>query len=137
MATPTANSKYLILACDGGGIRDLITALLLQQLSNEYPDFLKQTYLYAGTSTGGIISLALACNVSADNLVTLYSDGGQIFTKSACISGSPSVDKAATHSSFATRTKFPAGIPRRKGGLLTHEYWTPLPCQIRALLALP
>jgi hypothetical protein len=91
-----ANSKYLILACDGGGIRGLITALLLQQLGKEYPDFLKQTYLYAGTSTGGIISLALACNVSADDLVTLYgTDGAQIFTPSACISGSAPIDKAA------------------------------------------
>lgn len=88
--------KYLILACDGGGIRGLITALLLQDISNNHPDFLKQTYLFAGTSTGGIISLALACNVSADELVKLYKDDGkQIFTQSTCMSGSPSFDKAA------------------------------------------
>ena len=51
----------LIVSCDGGGIRGLIVALLLQQLNSEYPDFLGRTYLHAGTSTGGIISLAMAC----------------------------------------------------------------------------
>jgi len=82
----TTNSKYLILACDGGGIRGLIPALLLQQLPSS---FLGHVYLLAGTSTGGIISLALACNVTTDEIVSLYeNDGATIFTPSSCISGS-------------------------------------------------
>ena len=67
----TTNSKHLILSCDGGGIRGLIPALLLQQLPSS---FLGQVYLLAGTSTGGIISLALACNVTVDDIVDVRRD---------------------------------------------------------------
>ncbi len=84
----TSNSKYLILACDGGGIRGLIPALLLQTLNQSFPSFLGNVYLLAGTSTGGIISLALASNVSTDEIVSLYeTDGAAIFTPSTCMSG--------------------------------------------------
>ena len=79
-------SKYLILSCDGGGIRGLIPALLLQQLPSS---FLDNVYLLAGTSTGGIISLALAANVEVSDIVSLYeTDGATIFTASSCISAS-------------------------------------------------
>lgn len=82
-------SKYLILACDGGGIRGLIPALLLQQLNKSFPSFIDNAYLLAGTSTGGIISLALASNVSTDEIVSLYeTKGATIFTPSSCIQGS-------------------------------------------------
>lgn len=87
----TSNSKYLILSCDGGGIRGLIPALLLQQLNQSFPSFLGNVYLLAGTSTGGIISLALASNVSTDEIVSLYeTHGAAIFTPSSCIQGSSS-----------------------------------------------
>jgi patatin-like phospholipase/acyl hydrolase len=85
----TSNSKYLILACDGGGIRGLIPALLLQELATSFPTFIDSAYLLAGTSTGGIISLALACNLTPTNIVNLYSnDGSEIFKLSACIQSS-------------------------------------------------
>jgi predicted acylesterase/phospholipase RssA len=94
----TSNSKHLIIACDGGGIRGLITALLLDQLNQDHPEFLSQAYLHAGTSTGGIISLALACAVPTDQLVKLYSeDGAQIFTPSACASASAATSLAAVN----------------------------------------
>jgi predicted acylesterase/phospholipase RssA len=81
-------AKYLILACDGGGIRGLVTALLLRQLDADHPGFLAQAYLNAGTSTGGMISLGLACGVSPGALVNLYqTDGTKIFTPSACRAG--------------------------------------------------
>jgi patatin-like phospholipase/acyl hydrolase len=83
-----SNSNYLILACDGGGIRGLIPSLLLQNLKENFPQLLTQhTYLFAGTSTGGIISLALACQIDPSELVGLYStDGAAIFSPSACLS---------------------------------------------------
>ena len=82
----TSDSKYLILACDGGGIRGLITAMLIQQLFKQFPSLSNQIYLLAGTSTGGIIALALACDVPPGQLVTLYStDAGNIFQQSACM----------------------------------------------------
>lgn len=77
-----STSNYLILSCDGGGIRGLITALLLQDLAGDpqTKDLLDRVDLFAGTSTGGIIALALASGVPVDQIVGLYRDGGaQIF----------------------------------------------------------
>jgi predicted acylesterase/phospholipase RssA len=114
---PTADSraapsrtKCLILACDGGGIRGLVTALLLDRLSTSHPRFLSQTYLNAGTSTGGIISLALACGVSTEQLVALYrNDGPRIFTTSAC-----------RGVSFASR---PVAAPLLPPGVAAQGWW--------------
>ena len=50
------DSNFLILSCDGGGIRGLITAMIIQELDKQIP-FLNQIDLFAGTSTGGIIAL--------------------------------------------------------------------------------
>jgi predicted acylesterase/phospholipase RssA len=81
--------RYLIISCDGGGIRGLITSLLLDRIDCNASNFLQQTYLFAGTSTGGIIALALASGLTPSQLVTLYSqDGAQIFTPSACLGSS-------------------------------------------------
>jgi patatin-like phospholipase/acyl hydrolase len=75
--------NYLILSCDGGGIRGYLSALLLQRLNNDVPIFgpnNKNIDLYAGTSTGGLIALALASGINIDNIVKLYATkGSQIF----------------------------------------------------------
>jgi patatin-like phospholipase/acyl hydrolase len=72
---------YCILSCDGGGIRGLLPALLIQQLSTDIPSFLGSVGLFAGTSAGGLVSLALASGVSIAKVVSLFqNDGGEIFT---------------------------------------------------------
>src|SRR6202022_2809208 len=59
------------------------TAVLLQRLSKQIPGFLDRADLLAGTSTGGILALALAKGMTADELVALYQDNGAlIFSKS-------------------------------------------------------
>ena len=71
---------YLILSCDGGGIRGLLTAKVIERLQKEVP-FLDKVDLFAGTSTGGIIALGLAHGLRPDELVALYRDRGpEIFT---------------------------------------------------------
>lgn len=71
---------YLILSCDGGGIRGLLSARIIQRLQAEIP-FLDQVDLFAGTSTGGLIALGLANGASPDDLVDLYRGrGAEIFT---------------------------------------------------------
>ena len=54
--------KYLILACDGGGIRGYITASVIEKLIGDprARNFLPEVRLTAGTSTGSFIALALA-----------------------------------------------------------------------------
>ena len=65
-----SHTMYRILSCDGGGIRGVITAKLLQALE---PSVLKNIDLFAGTSTGSIIALGLASGVPIDTIVELYS----------------------------------------------------------------
>lgn len=84
---------YCILSCDGGGIRGLLPALLIQQLAADIPSFLGTVSLFAGTSAGGLVSLALASGVPIANIVSLFEKKGQeIFTPFA--SNAPAVDTA-------------------------------------------
>jgi hypothetical protein len=70
---------YFILTCDGGGIRGLVTALLLEQLEKDF-GILKRVDLFAGTSTGGIIALALAGGVPLSTVSGIYeNDGARVF----------------------------------------------------------
>ncbi|MGE5558795.1 MAG: patatin-like phospholipase family protein [Bacillota bacterium] len=73
--------KYKILCFDGGGIRGILAAKLLDMLSKAVPGMLKNVRLYAGTSTGSIIALALAYGAKPEIVVRLYVDNGpDIFT---------------------------------------------------------
>lgn len=77
-----SNSNFLILSCDGGGIRGLITAIILQELDKQIP-FLDKVDLFTGTSTGGIIALGLASGIPIADVVNIYNSSGncsQIFT---------------------------------------------------------
>ncbi|RCX09584.1 patatin-like phospholipase/acyl hydrolase [Anaerobacterium chartisolvens] len=68
---------YKIICFDGGGIKGALTAKMLEMLNNVIPGMLKNVSMYAGTSTGGIISLGLALGITPDNIVQLYAENGQ------------------------------------------------------------
>ena len=78
-------AKYRILCLDGGGLRGLITARLLARL-NTHPQvagWLSTVDLFAGTSTGGILALGLACGKTPEEICTVYKErGGVIFDDS-------------------------------------------------------
>jgi patatin-like phospholipase/acyl hydrolase len=69
-----AAEPYRILSVDGGGIRGLYAAVLLELLEQEAPGFLSSVDLFAGTSTGGIIALGLASGKHPRELAALYKD---------------------------------------------------------------
>lgn len=74
---------YRILTFDGGGVRGVYTARLLERLSSEVPGFIDKVDLLAGTSTGGIIALGLASSKAPAELVSLYKDNAaRIFDSS-------------------------------------------------------
>jgi patatin-like phospholipase/acyl hydrolase len=74
---------YRIMTFDGGGVRGVYTAVLLQRLADEVPALLEQTDLLAGTSTGGIIALGLASGRTPADLVDLYqNNAAKIFDTS-------------------------------------------------------
>ena len=76
-------ATYRILSLDGGGIRGVLTAAVLQRLQEKVPGLIDNADLIAGTSTGGILALALAFGKSPTELRDLYYNRcGDIFDDS-------------------------------------------------------
>ncbi len=91
--------KYLILTCDGGGMRGYLSSLIMQRLNQDMSIFGEGNGaidLYAGTSTGGLIALGLAAGNSIDSVVQLYeTNGANIFAplgvESPCVQSLPKI----------------------------------------------
>ncbi len=78
-------NRYHILSIDGGGIRGIVTTVILQRLAATpgLEGFLARVDLLAGTSTGGLLALGLAKGESLDTIRELYvQDGPKIFDDS-------------------------------------------------------
>jgi patatin-like phospholipase/acyl hydrolase len=76
-------APYRILSLDGGGIRGLLTAILIERLEKEMPGFLSQVDFFCGASTGGILALGFAFGIPPKHLRNLYEQKGpQIFSNS-------------------------------------------------------
>ena len=77
-----------ILSIDGGGIRGLFAARYLSKIEEEIKQPIYKYFdLITGTSTGGIIALALSYGISANEIEKLYMDNAKdIFKpKNPCI----------------------------------------------------
>ena len=72
---------------DGGGIRGLITVILLQRLSERpgLAGFLDRADLLAGTSTGGLIALAVASGMPLDRIRALYETKAEAIFKDSFV----------------------------------------------------
>jgi len=93
-AAAEPNDRFRILAIDGGGIRGLISALVLkeieQRLNRDRKDggpirLVDCFHLVSGTSAGGLATLALTApaGLGAEDLVDFYlEDGPRIFRRS-------------------------------------------------------
>lgn len=78
-------AKYRILSIDGGGIRGIIPVILLQRLSQEagLSGWLDGVDLIAGTSTGGLIALAIAAGKTLPEIRDMYvTKAAEIFDRS-------------------------------------------------------
>jgi uncharacterized protein len=73
-------SKYRILSIDGGGIRGVITTILLERIiaTSGLEDFLDSVDLVAGTSTGGLLALAIAKPLDLSEIKSLYIEKGPV-----------------------------------------------------------
>jgi patatin-like phospholipase/acyl hydrolase len=73
-------SHYRVVSLDGGGIRGIVSLVLMQRLSAEpgLENWLDSVDLLAGTSTGGLIALGLARGISLADLRDLYETRGQV-----------------------------------------------------------
>jgi len=74
-------ADFRIIALDGGGIRGVLTAVLLDRLAKAYPRLLQDqpdsTRMFAGTSTGGILALGLAAGLTPVQMRDLYVINGK------------------------------------------------------------
>lgn len=70
---------FKLICCDGGGIRGLVTALLIQDLDSRF-GVIARADGFAGTSTGGLIALGLVNGTPISDIVDIYkNDGESIF----------------------------------------------------------
>lgn len=81
-----------ILAIDGGGIRGIVSAMILDEIQRKLNRELHTAFdLIAGTSTGGIIGLGIGtrCNngmaYTPKDLINLYISNGPIIFKKNCL----------------------------------------------------
>lgn len=66
-------SSFRILSFDGGGVRGAFSARVLKNICDEFPNLIKNTHLFSGTSTGSLIALALCSGKASDDIDNLYS----------------------------------------------------------------
>jgi len=73
----------IVLACDSGGIKGVLTLCFLEHFENETGKSCHELFdLFVGTSTGAIIAGALAFGKSATSVLEMYEDmSSRIFTK--------------------------------------------------------
>jgi uncharacterized protein len=71
-------SKYRVLSIDGGGIRGLVTTILLQRITQVpgLEKILDSLDLIAGTSTGGLLALAIADQIDLGQIRDMYVNKG-------------------------------------------------------------
>ena len=70
--------KYFnILSIDGGGIKGLYPAKVLEQIEGRFDKKISDHFdMICGTSTGGLIALALSLNHPASKIAKFYSTRG-------------------------------------------------------------
>lgn len=77
---------YKVLSLSGGGVRGVISAVMLEEIEQRTGPLNKYFDLIAGTSTGAIIASAISLGVSAKEIVDLFRFNAQtIFPYSSLI----------------------------------------------------
>jgi patatin-like phospholipase/acyl hydrolase len=73
------NKTFKILSIDGGGIKGLYTATVLSHLEEAFGAPIGEHFdMICGTSTGGLIALALSKGLPAKELVSFYKEHGPL-----------------------------------------------------------
>lgn len=78
---------FKILSIDGGGIKGLYSATILKEFEEKFDCHISDYFdMICGTSTGGLIALALALKIPANEICDFYeTEGPKIFPNSTSI----------------------------------------------------
>jgi uncharacterized protein len=79
---------FKILSIDGGGIKGLYSATILKEFEEKFDCHISDYFdMICGTSTGGLIALALSLKIPAKEICEFYiTEGPKIFPKSFALS---------------------------------------------------
>jgi patatin-like phospholipase/acyl hydrolase len=82
------DKTFKILAIDGGGIKGLYSSTILEHLEKKYKGNISDYFdMLCGTSTGGLIALALSLKIPTKEISDIYlKNGNKIFPKKSKIS---------------------------------------------------
>ena len=76
--TTEAGRRFQVLALDGGGLKGIFAAAALARLERDFESPIADHFdLITGTSTGGLIALALASGIPAQEILTFYLDNAR------------------------------------------------------------
>ncbi len=86
----SSEHEFKILSIDGGGIKGLYTAIVLAKIEEKFNCRVADYFdMLCGTSTGGLLALALSLKIPASDLVAFYkNEGPKIFGSDNLISNS-------------------------------------------------
>lgn len=89
MTEEDSKPVFKVLAIDGGGIRGLYSAKMLENFEKHFNTSIAKHFdLICGTSTGGLIALALATGFSAKEVTEFYkTHGSEIFPTMSRLTG--------------------------------------------------
>lgn len=78
-----SNQTFKILAIDGGGIKGLYSSTILEHLEEKFEGSISDYFdMICGTSTGGLIALALSLKIPTKEISNIYlKNGTKIFPK--------------------------------------------------------
>lgn len=84
MENEASEKPFKILSIDGGGIKGLYSATILNHFEEKFNCLISNYFdLLCGTSTGGLIALAASLKIPMSKIVTFYeSEGSKIFPQS-------------------------------------------------------
>ena len=99
------DTSFNILSIDGGGLRGVFPAYILQCLKERLGlNIFNYFDMISGTSTGSIIAAGIACNIEPSEIVEIYKiEGEKIFSKKIK-SFWPSKYKQGFHSKYKNTT---------------------------------
>jgi hypothetical protein len=84
-----SNETFKILSIDGGGVKGLYSSTVLEHLEEKYGGNISDYFdMLCGTSTGGLIALALSLKIPTKDISNIYlKNGSKIFPKHSKIKG--------------------------------------------------